>query len=481
MNKKNNKPQFQALTTNLVGMVRNETLEGRSYVVVPMVMIVEGVLNGSNGPLYYPAEELAKIPQVWNHKPAVVYHPQMNGKALSACDPEVIENYKVGLIMNTTFDGKRLKAEAWLEPSRLAVVDNRVQEALDNNTMMEVSTGLFTENEMTEGEFNGTAYVGIARNYRPDHLAILPDQIGACSIQDGAGLLRLNSRQQSTFTTLLKRLHINSDMSHDDVRKALYVALSTQKDYNDMWIADVFDSYFIFESSTGLKKQEYTMDEGAAKLVGIPVDVQRVTSYEEMTSNQTKGEKQMDKQAIVSELIANGQWAETDREFLLGLNEDQLTKIKPVEDTKADKQVAKAKTVKPATNKDGDEDEDDEASNGAPAAKPSTNKQITVDDYLANAPAEIREVMNEAMQSQATRKMGLIATITANKKNVFTKEQLSSLSVNELEAIASLAKPDEEPTPRRASYAGQAPVGNAQDGSEDETPLEAPVMNFKKD
>lgn len=30
----------------------------------------------------------------------------------------------------------------------------------------------------------------VARNHRPDHLAILPDQVGACSLADGAGLIR---------------------------------------------------------------------------------------------------------------------------------------------------------------------------------------------------------------------------------------------------------------------------------------------------
>jgi hypothetical protein len=40
------------------------------------------------------------------------------------------------------------------------------------------------------GTLNGMEYGRIARNLMPDHLAILPDKIGACSIADGAGLLR---------------------------------------------------------------------------------------------------------------------------------------------------------------------------------------------------------------------------------------------------------------------------------------------------
>ena len=53
--------------------------------------------------------------------------------------------------------------------------------------MMEVSTGLFSEIEPKPGVFKGRHYKGVVRNLRPDHLAILPDSIGACSIADGAG------------------------------------------------------------------------------------------------------------------------------------------------------------------------------------------------------------------------------------------------------------------------------------------------------
>ena len=49
------------------------------------------------------------------------------------------------------------------------------------------------------GDWNGKAYVGIARNYRPDHLAILPDMKGACSIADGAGLCRNHERGLTTI------------------------------------------------------------------------------------------------------------------------------------------------------------------------------------------------------------------------------------------------------------------------------------------
>lgn len=199
------KAAFQTITVNLEGpSIRWASLEGKDYMVVPMVMITNGVHNGSSGPLLYPSEELSKTPEVWNHKPLTVYHPEINGQGVSACDPDILEQRKIGLIMNTRFvegetkkddTGKswridRLKSEAWIDPEKCKKVDNRILESLEKKQMVEISTGLFTDNEPATGVWNGEGYTAVARNYRPDHLAILPDQKGSCSIADGAGLLR---------------------------------------------------------------------------------------------------------------------------------------------------------------------------------------------------------------------------------------------------------------------------------------------------
>lgn len=465
--------RMEFITTNLTGMVRNEKLEGRDYLVVPMVMMVEGVLNGSNGPLYYPAEELAKVPQVWNMKPVVVYHPQMNGKSLSACDPDVINTHKVGLIMNTTFDGKRLKAEAWLEPSRMDVVDNRVAEAITNKAMMEVSTGLFTENEDAEGEFNGKPYTAIARNYRPDHLAILPDQKGACSIEDGAGLLRTNAQGRDRNEILdILGLSLNKDLSHDEIRSALYDAIDPTRKMDGLWIDDVYDTWFIFHKAAKLFKQDYKIKDEKAVLEGMPVEVEKHIVYKDLNGtligNSTKGDMKMNKKELVDKLISNTitAWKEEDRTSLEAMDEGVLAKMVPVENADP--------APKPATKKDEEEAE--------PKKTPATNAAVTPEQYLSNAPAGVREVLQDAMVTHSAKKAQLIATITANKKNKFTQDQLSAMSANELEAIAALAAGEEaDPAPRPMNFGGMAPVGNAAGAGEPEEPLEAPVMNFKKE
>jgi len=168
---------------------RTETLEGKKHVIVPVVMAIEGILNGSKGPLYYPASELrASVPH-WNGRPIVIYHPSMEHSCMAG-SPEVFSRQKVGVVFRARFEGKALKADAWLDPDRLAAVDRRILAAINRGEMVEISTGLFTDNDPEPGQFNGRKYTAIARNYRPDHLALLPDMKGACSIADGAGLCR---------------------------------------------------------------------------------------------------------------------------------------------------------------------------------------------------------------------------------------------------------------------------------------------------
>jgi hypothetical protein len=64
--------------------------------------------------------------------------------------------------------------------------------AIEAGHTVEVSTGLFFDHAGTSDD---GAVVGA--NFRPDHLAILPDQRGACSRAAGCGLsmnLALNTR-----------------------------------------------------------------------------------------------------------------------------------------------------------------------------------------------------------------------------------------------------------------------------------------------
>ena len=187
------------LKSNLGNSIRREELDGKSYLVANVVLIVEGVLNG----LYYPAEEMADKAQAWNGSPLTLNHPSVNGVDVSANSPEVLSDFAIGKVFGTRFQPKnnaseaRLVGEAWIEEDRLnqKVAEGNedaiaLNDKLQRGQVIEVSTGLWTNDEDTAGQFNGKEYKAIARTYRPDHLAILPRKVGACSIADGCGLMR---------------------------------------------------------------------------------------------------------------------------------------------------------------------------------------------------------------------------------------------------------------------------------------------------
>ena len=179
---------FTTVTANLTSGVRRETLQGREYLVAPLTMIVPGVLAGSKGPLYYPEDEVKKNPTAWNGMPIVVNHPMVNGVPVEARSPGVLDKQQIGTVFNARYKGK-LVAEGWFDVDRTRKTNVGIYEQLINNKPIELSTGLYTDNEPYRGVWNGREYHYVARNYRPDHLAILLGSRGACSIKDGCGVL----------------------------------------------------------------------------------------------------------------------------------------------------------------------------------------------------------------------------------------------------------------------------------------------------
>jgi len=179
---------FQTITANRIGSLRKETLVGKEYQVIPVRMIVPGVLTGNRGPLLYRENEIAKSVHAWNNVPIVINHPQKDGKYISARQPEVLEKYGVGYVFNAQIKNGNLDGEAWVDLAALHRIDPSLAVRVEEGERLEISTGLGTENLSANGKFQGKEYTHIAQNFAPDHLAILPDTKGACSLEDGCGL-----------------------------------------------------------------------------------------------------------------------------------------------------------------------------------------------------------------------------------------------------------------------------------------------------
>jgi hypothetical protein len=109
--------------------------------------------------------------------------------------------------------GSKLVAEAWLDISKLESISPESYAAIIAKEIMEVSVGVFNDELEEEGEWNGESYTAIASNHRPDHLALLPTQVGACSTEDGCGI-RANSKSK-TEGEENDMLNVNKENVHE--------------------------------------------------------------------------------------------------------------------------------------------------------------------------------------------------------------------------------------------------------------------------
>jgi len=477
---------MQSVICNLLpSQCRYEMLEGRQHMVIPMIILTEGVHTGSQGTLLYPKDELSKTPAAWNHKPVVVYHPEMNGKGVSACDPVVLNNRKVGVMLNTKFEKGKLKSEAWIEKSLADRVDERIMEAITANEMMELSTGVFVDVEEKEGKWNGENYTHVARNYRPDHLALLPDMVGACSIADGAGFLRNQSGAGNpTLAALRKALVtlgiVGNELSYSNTQSALSEALNAKYGSdpstpgNFIWVASVYSNFFIYEKDGKLFRLGYTADDTGATLgEETPVEVVRVTEYRTVdgafVGNQHTApqpptqNKDMNKKQKVDALIANskGSFTEEDRVRLDAFTETQLDALAP----------APAPAPTPAAVV-GNAAVIPFVPTPAPVAPPAPK---TMEEFISGAPEAMRDVLHNSVRIHNEEKTKLVDALLANKNNEFTKEELNHRPLGELQRLARLASV-EVPAARVGNYSGQAPVPAA--NSQVEEALELPTVTY---
>lgn len=172
--------------------VRRETLNGDEWLVAPVVLVREAVLNGG----FVPFEEIQRSAPGWNGRPVTVDHPtDANGEFTSANAPDVHEKTVVGHMFNvhTDRESRKLLGEMWIHVDRAESMGGgaaKVLEILDGGDVLEVSTGYFMRAENATGTHEGDRYDAVQRDILPDHLAALPNGKGACSVADGCGAPR---------------------------------------------------------------------------------------------------------------------------------------------------------------------------------------------------------------------------------------------------------------------------------------------------
>lgn len=281
--------RIKILLNNQIGPadVRREQLDGSDHLVVPCVAAVEGVMNN----IFYPKEVLENFVNTWNGVPVPVNHPKKNGYNVSANATEFENSINVGKFFNVNFANNSIKGEIWINIEKAVRLGFEwLINKLESGEMMEVSTGLFGLSKEESGEFNGKPYQNVMTDIRPDHLALLPNDVGACSIEDGCGAVRTNCKckgngEKKSFWNKFKTLIFGNEESHNEIRQLLREKVSGNSPNADfVFVVDVWDNEFVYElesqSTFSLYKQTYNADSnGNIEFIGEPIKVRMKTSY----------------------------------------------------------------------------------------------------------------------------------------------------------------------------------------------------------
>jgi len=271
---------FAQVTTS---SVRTEVVDGRSWLVAPVVAIHAGVLNGE----LVPAADIRDSVPYWNDVPVPINHPMLGDQKLSARDIKVIERVGVGRFYGAYYDNESLKGELWIDIEKVNKLGGDAQIALEKlqaGETLEVSTAYFCDLSEETGTYGGVEYTAVQHNLRPDHLALLPKGIGACSWATGCGAPRVNKESEAMQlqVNLLPGESYQERMERiENAVKAMAVPLG-----QDGWWAytsDLYDDRVVYRlgSPAGEEYYEapYTVAADGTVSLGTPVKVERNVTY----------------------------------------------------------------------------------------------------------------------------------------------------------------------------------------------------------
>jgi len=436
---------------SVVSSAERRELDGVDHLVVHVVALKEGVLNG----IFYHADEISTFPEAWNGVPVPVNHPTNSNGNISANSVDVEETVNIGKFYNVQFNEKKksLEGEIWInigKAERLGFSD--LVAHLESGGTMEVSTGLFSNAVESSGEYNGESYSYSASGIRPDHLALLPDTEGACSITDGCGV-RTNDKctcpgkkgkcgktckkpatnEDGFLKRMMKKL-FNNDKSHSDIRSMLRAKMfETYGEDPYPYILDVYDTYFIFEVGNDLFKQSYAVDDNKneASLIGERVEVKVETTYSPITTNKQNMKTPVERTALIDKIVANSK----------DLTDDQKNGLSALPDEMLDSLVANSQ----------------EPSGAGQEAAPATPAPVT--NGLAE---DDRQLLQKLKANEATRVNGLRANVTSHYGHL-SKEAVDAMPVEAVEALAGAIPAQAGVVANFAVAGGAAPIANEAD------------------
>jgi len=409
--------------------IERKLFEGVEHLIVPVIGAKEMVMNG----YFYPANEFKDWIETWEGVPVPINHPKQNNVAISARSPRIQELTSVGHFFDVEFtQNNELKGNLYINIEKVKKLNaDYIIEKFENGEIMEVSTGLYSNIENVSGEYNGQKYQGIVRHIRPDHLALLPNEIGACSVVDGCGAGIKNDCQcndslsscgceNEKKNNLVEKVKealsvINlkkylDNYSHKEIKKNIHDELS--KMYQEhIYIIDMYDDTVIFEKNNDRKiyKQSYKYDTEKDQYVlgDDAVEVVQKTNYVE----KNKGGIYMDNSTeiktneVVEEVVEEVKAEETE------VKEEEVTETQTEPEPEAE-----------AEKKETEEEKE---------------KTELVENSLIDN--EKKEFIENQLKEFDAKKEALKKSLIEN--STLTEEEVNTFSFNVLQKLNDVVKP----------------------------------------
>jgi hypothetical protein len=375
---------------------------------------------------------------------------------------------------------------------------------IETQQRLEVSTGFYSQATPQAGTAYGTPYTEILTAFQPDHLALLPNGIGACSWDiGGCGVPRLQQAACACPTSActckaliteetamalppptdtphgwrgflhLFRWFLEREAAQDpaplqveetdvDLRDALYAALARENatDYTPLFIdsLDMVAQTFVYRRGERLLQRAWTTDDtGVVQLAAEVQDVQRSTTHlpvgephpvEPLTPTymhetpHTEEEEPMPPTAVLKRRI------------------DALIANQNTRWTELDRERLEAL---------------DEAFlirlEQQPVDQPTdVTPPQTVQEAIATLPAHLHEPMAAMAQEYEVRKHAALAKLIANASCPFSQDELQAMTAQRLEQLVAMATPTMDPA---SSYLGMG-LPHLRAIPEEERPPEPP-------
>lgn len=275
------------------GTSREMTVDGRQWLVIPTVALMEGVIHPVNAktPEFVSAAVLEKAATSWNGKPITLGHPTKAGKQCSANDPAIHASHGIGEVRNARFENKKLLCESWIDTEKAEKLNPTMLADLRANKGQEVSVGAFVLTDNVASDFNGKPYKSSWLETKGDHLAFLPGGRGACSVAMGCGTHRaamhlVTAEAIETVSDALPTLAFTAltGESLDDRIRAVGEAVNARwnkpnTDFtmpsNYAYAKQVFDSSVIIEQGSQLFAVPYDVDAKGTVTLGTATEVKQ--------------------------------------------------------------------------------------------------------------------------------------------------------------------------------------------------------------